>query len=175
MRSPLNLVRAAAAAALLAACTWPARADFDDLDARLHEQAPKLIEYLQKNNCENVGVLKFLVDRGDGKPSDNAGPLNAGVAGRLEVALLLALRDEKPGVVYQANEVAAKIRGASHLTAEGRQKFFRRPYVLAWGLPERTVKPDRFLTGLVSLSKDLRQTTVRIDAFDRDGKLDEGV
>ena len=175
MRSPLILIRAAATAALLAVTTLPARADFDDLDARLREQAPKIIEYLQKNNCENVGVLKFLVDRGDGKASDNAGPLNAGIAGRLEVALLLSLRDEKPGVVYQANEVAAKIRGASHLTAEGRQKFFRRPYVLAWGEPGRTVQPDRFLTGLVSLSKDLRQTTVRVDAFDRDGKLDEGI
>ena len=60
-----------------------ARADYDDLDAGLREQAPKLLQYLQKKNCENVAVLKFLVDRGDGKATDNAGPLNAGVADRL--------------------------------------------------------------------------------------------
>lgn len=147
----------------------------DDLDMKLRENASKIVDFLQKKDCKNVGVLKFLVDPGDGTLSDNAGELNMGLANRLEVALVLALKDDSMGIITQATEVAAKIRGANHLDEEGRQKCFRRPYVLAWGDPAHRVKAGMFLTGQAVLAKDLKSITVKIQAFGPDGKLEDNV
>src|SRR5467141_1148920 len=91
------------AAALLAAPA-AAPASSDELDAKLRAAAPAVLKYVKAKKYENVGVLKFLVDRGDGKPTDNAGALNLGLADRLEVALILALPNDDLGVIYRASD-----------------------------------------------------------------------
>ena len=54
--------------------------------------------------------------------------------------------------------MAANIPGASHLSAEGRQKLFTASYPLAWG--SETVEADAFFTGAVSISSDLKTMVV---------------
>ena len=141
------------------------------LDAALKEQADKILQYARDNHCKNVGVLKFLVRTGDGSLSDNAGPLNLALADRLTVALVLACPDEEVGVIRDANAVAAKIKRANHLDEDGRIELFSRNYPLAWGEIENMVRPDLFVTGIVALSPDLRETTIELQTFRKDGKL----
>jgi len=158
------------------AVVLPARSA-DDLDAKLRENAPQIIDYIQKRQpkCESVGVLGFLVDRGDGKRSTHAGELNAGLANRLEVALVLALPDDSIGIIQQATEAATKVPGANAANEKGRQRCFRGEYKVAWGDPQRQVPADLFLTGVAALSPDLKTITVRIQAFGKDGKLSEPI
>src|SRR5690348_10758970 len=83
----------------------PARAaQADNLDAALRRNAPSIVKYLRAKGYHEVGVLKFLVARGEGKLSDNVGTLNRSVANRLEVALVLALTDGKVGIVTHASD-----------------------------------------------------------------------
>jgi len=154
-----------------------ARAEADDLDVALQKQAPKLLEYAQKNNCKTIAVLKFLVKKGDEPTSDNVGPLNMSLAERLEVALTLALPNEEIGIVRRASETVAEfVPGKGHLDADWRKKCARfRKFVIAWGDPEREVQVDCFFTGVMSIAKDLKTTTVQFWAFGRDGQMDENV
>src|SRR5688572_22924437 len=101
----LLLSTCALAAALLAAADAAAL----ELDEALKEKAPKVLELARKREAKNVGVLKFLVRKGDGPLSDNAGPLNLNLANRLAVALVLACPDEEVGIIGNANEVLAKV------------------------------------------------------------------
>jgi hypothetical protein len=148
-----------------------ARASADELDAKLAAVAPKVLDYLKAKKCETVGVLKFLVDKGDGKLMDNAGTLNQGIADRLEVALILALKTDDMSVIYRASDGATTIAGANHLTLAGRKAFFNKQYPWAWGPPDDKAKPSVLLTGEVVVSKDLKQTTVTIQAFGPDGAM----
>jgi hypothetical protein len=152
----------------------PAPARADDLERQLLKQAPKVIQYLQDKGYQNVGVLKFRVKKGDGPISDRAGTLNLTLADRLELALVLADDFKKPvGIIRNASAVAARIKGANHLTKEGRQKLFDGSYPLAWG--DQEVPADAFLTGVVQVSPDLDELTVGILAFDRSGAALEKV
>jgi hypothetical protein len=143
----------------------------DSLDETLRKKAPELIKYLRNKHYANVGVLKFLVKKGDAAPSDNVGELNLGVANRLEVALVLSNPDEDLGIIQQASRTVAKENNvrASHLTKDGRKAFFDSEYDLAWG--PRKVSASAFVTGLVSISPDLKQTKIRFQVFDKDGNL----
>src|SRR5262245_56572248 len=62
----------------------------ESLDRTFLKQAPEVIRYLQKNDCKNVGVLKFRVKIGDAKATDSAGPINLAVANQLELALAVS-------------------------------------------------------------------------------------
>jgi len=146
-----------------------------DLDSALKVQAGKVLDYARAHNAKNIGVLKFLVRTGDGPWDDNAGPLNLGLARRLTVALILALPNDEIGVIANANEALARSR-ANHLTEEGRMDCFRgRDFILAWGDPEIHVRPDLFITGTATLSKDLKQTTIHLQAFGKDGQMDDSL
>lgn len=153
------------------------RAEADDLDVALSKQAPKLLEYAQKKDCKNIAVLKFLARKGDGPMTDNVGQLNLSLADRLEVALTLALPNQETGIVHRASDLVAEfIPGKGHLDEAWRRKCARfRKFLLAWGDPEREVQVDYFLTGVATISKDLKTTTVQFWAFGRDGKLDDNV
>jgi hypothetical protein len=142
--------------------------DRTTLEQAMEKHAAKVIDYLKSKNYQAVGVLKFLVQKGEGKPSDNVGPLNLNIANRLEVALVLADPDEKLKLIRHASETIAKSKNsrASHLTAAGRRALFRMEYDPAWGNANERVKADAFVTGLVEISPDLKQTTVRLQAFD---------
>jgi hypothetical protein len=160
--------RATALTLLLVLLARPARAA--SLEQDLLAQAPRLITHLQDRGCKNVGVLKFLVYKGDSALTDNAGPLNLGLAQRLEIALALANPVEEAkqiGVIRNASARAAALPGANHLTAAGRKLLFGAEYSLAWG--DRKVTADAFLTGTARFSADLRKLTVQIQSFDRSG------
>src|ERR1043165_951407 len=134
------------------------------IEQEFYRLAPKIIETLQKEpySCKNVGVLAFLVQKGD-KLTPMAGTLNRDLANRLAVALVLRNHGEPPlGLLRDANAVAAKIAGANHLTKTGRQKLFDRNvrYPLAWGDDEDL--PDAFLTGVARISKGLSKMTVEL-------------
>src|SRR5581483_6105032 len=82
-----------AAAVLHTALPAPARAN--DLERKLFkEAAPKVLAHLQQEGYHNVGVLKFQVKKGNAPASDNVGPINLGIANRLELALVLANKQD---------------------------------------------------------------------------------
>jgi hypothetical protein len=137
----------------------------DSMERRLLQQAPKLIKYFKDHGYKNVGVLKFLAAHEGQKLKDNLGTLNQLSARRLELALMLNNDPINPvGIVDKASDVASNISGASHLSAEGRQKLFTAMYPLAWG--KEKVHPDAFVTGTIYISKDLRTLTFSLYCFD---------
>ncbi|HYT94204.1 MAG TPA: hypothetical protein VEL76_36140, partial [Gemmataceae bacterium] len=151
----------------LAAAAPTARADA--IDDALLERGRAMMKYLRnKDNkdVKNVGVLKFQVQVRDGKPRMEVGRLNSLMETRLENVLILANEDDKRviGVTRGASQAAAaRDKNATYLTAEGLAKLFAQEYPLAWG--KEKVKVDRFLTGIVQTSPDLKQTTVIIHAY----------
>lgn len=149
----------------------PAAVRADDLDQQLLAEAPKLLKLFQERGFQNVGVLKFRVQKDKEKARANVGTLNLELAHRLEKALIVRDNASKPiGIIQDASAVAARTPGANHLTPEGRQKLFQARYPLAWaGEP---VAADAFLTGVAQLSPDLRRLTVQVLLYD---KAKEGV
>src|ERR1700674_1608621 len=158
LRDECRRGRVAALALMLAGIVGPAPVRADTLEAALLKQAPRVTAYLKDHGYRNVGVLKFRVKKGDAPASDHVGPLNLNLAGRLEIALVLANDNEVPlGIIRDADGVAATLPGANHLTRPGRQALFRGRYPLAWG--EQQVAPDAFLTGVAVVTPDLKQLT----------------
>jgi hypothetical protein len=157
--------------AILALAT-PARADHDALDEAFAKAAPQLLEKLKARKAKNVGVLKFLVQKGDSKPEDAVGELNMDLADRLEAALILANENEKFGILDRASlgVVANNNRLANHRTEDGRQALFGDKYKLAWG--SEKVKPTAFITGLAAISKDLKTVTIKLEVFGEDGQME---
>jgi hypothetical protein len=145
-----------------------ARADEESLDQALLKHAPEIIQKMRAQKHHNIGVLKFTVQKGKEAPNDNVGLLNLSIANRLEVALVLADPDEQLGIIRRASTVAAKNGQANHLTAQGRRACFDGRYYVAWGRGDETVAADAFLTGVVQISPDLKQTTVTVQTFARD-------
>jgi hypothetical protein len=144
----------------------------ETLDEALVRKAPEVLDWVRKHHYRNVGVLKFLVRKGKGPLTDNAGTLNLDLARRLELALILDVdADDVVGVFKNASAVAARIEKANHLTAAGRLHFFKQPYRLAWG--ERKVEAAAFLTGEVQMSDDLRTVDVIVRCFGKKGEPEE--
>jgi tetratricopeptide (TPR) repeat protein len=137
-----------------------------NLDETLLKQAPTIIEHLRGQKYEKVGVLKFLLKKGDAV-SDSAGLLGVNLANRLQVALVLAT-DEDLKIIQDASATvaAAQNQRASHLSEEGREALFDVPYNLAWGASSK-VKANAFVTGYVEMAPDLKTMTVTIQAFDK--------
>lgn len=137
------------------------------LERTLVRAAPDILKHCRDHGYKNVGVLKFLVHKADTDTlSDNVGTLNRTVARRLELGMILANNAREPiGVIENASDVAASIPGANHLTREGRLKLFERKYPLAWG--KDPVTADAFITGLVSVSADLKALNIKLLVFDK--------
>jgi hypothetical protein len=177
---------AAVAAALLLASAAAAADPPRTLDKALRDEAPGILKALHDGHYANVGVLKFLAARGDGKLCDNLGPINRSLADRLEVALVLAQDDkDKLCVLTHASDVVAQQPFAaklySHLTEDGLKRFFDpdRPLLFnrPWGGeadPQtgqlKPVTADAFLTGEARLSPDLKTVDVTVRLFDRNDK-----
>ncbi len=158
--------------ALLALAGAPLAVRAESIERELYRQAPEMIKTLKARGYKNVGVLRFLVRKGDAKATTLAGTLNLDMANRVAIALILQNNGEPPlGILRDANAVAAKIPGASHLTREGRVKLFGGRYPLAWGAEQ--VAPDAFVTGIVKFSKDLTKMTVDFTIIDKDKGLIE--
>jgi hypothetical protein len=145
----------------------PARAD--NIDDELLEQASTLLDDL-RDKYQNIGVLKFRVQKGEQAASFDVGLLNANMAARLENALILSNDVKKPvGIARVATASLKRLidagqgADASYLKPETRKALFDGDYPLAWG--SKKVKVDAFLTGEVILSKDLKKTTVVVECF----------
>jgi hypothetical protein len=154
-----------AAAALVGACL-PGVVRADRLDTRLHEEMPSIVKSLKAKRLTNVGVLPFRVQQGDGKPGFST-PMSSSLATRVENLLIVhsgPKEAEALGVLHDAGIAASKQKVASWQSATGRKKLFEARYPLAWG--NARVKAHAFLTGLVKVSKDLRQTTVTLELID---------
>jgi hypothetical protein len=155
---------------IVIALAVPARAA--DLEGALLDRAKGLIKHCQKEKYQTVGVLKFLGSKDQVNLSDNVGTINALLARRLEVALVLANDPRNPiGIIDDASAVAARTPGANHYTLAGRNALFDADYKLAWGSPTARVKAEAFLTGLVEVSKDLKTLTIGFYFFDKGKKL----
>ena len=125
-----------------------------DLATTLRVAAKDVVEVCQQKEIRSLGVLKFLV-RKDGKFSDSAGTINALLAKRLEVALVLANDPIQPlTLIRDASSVARSLDGASHLSRQGRQPLFAAKFPAMWG--ERQVSADGFVTGVCTVSDDLK-------------------
>jgi hypothetical protein len=150
----------------LALClaTLPA-ARGDNLDAALFRQAPKVMQFLKDRHYQNVGVLKFRVQKGNQPLSFRVGPLNTNLASRLENALVLVDDKAHPvGIIHGADKVAQDNRLPTYNRSDaGMAKLFQQRFPLAWG--DQTVQADAFLTGTVRVPADMRHATVTVQAF----------
>src|SRR5258708_27661073 len=132
-------VRRSALALAVILTAMPASARADEIEKVLLKQAPVILKFAQEHGYKNLGVLKFRVKKGEDAATDSAGPLNTNLARRLEVALVLANpndADKQVAIIRDASKVASGIRGANHLTKEGRIALFEGKYPLPWGAQE---------------------------------------
>jgi hypothetical protein len=150
---------------------WPSLGSAAQLEERLHAAAPRILQSLENQKFETIGVLKFLVRFGtQGSYESDIGTFNMLVADRLEVALAqAALRDNSDvRLVRQASNVAAQVQGASHLTKTGRQALFDALYPLSRTQDAAKVRVDAFVTGFVEIHPDLDEINVGVVAVGRD-------
>ncbi len=153
----------------------PGAARADHIDDALIQRAPDLVKTLEQRGYKTVGALKFLVKVGQAAPHANIGPMNLTMATRLENAMIHGSDPAQPlNVVRDATQVAAASNpGMTLQTPAGREALFKLSYPLAWGDTKAT--PDALLTGMISLSPDLRKATVGVDCIDKSGKAPESV
>jgi hypothetical protein len=163
----VRLILAAGVGFVVTASVPAARAD--NIDLELFKQAPKIMDYVQKQGYRNIGVLKFRVQKGSKPESFNAGPLNVNMASRLENMLILFNNTKQPiGIIHDASQVAVREKVSNDYTlAAGRKSLFEQRFPLAWGKDQ--VPADAFLTGIVRITNDNRQAQVTIEAFDGKG------
>jgi hypothetical protein len=165
------------AAALVVAPTV-GRADHDALDAAFLKAAPEILSTLKAAKADNVGVLKFRVQKGDAPVSDSVGELNMGLADRLEAALILALPEhDKFGILGRPSltVLEEKNQAAGLQDDESRAAYFEGKYPLSWGNRKDQTKrgwvtPSAFIVGTAKLNKSLTEVTVTLQTFGPDGK-----
>lgn len=139
----------------------------DHIDERLLKESARIVKYLKDHNYHTVGVIKFTVKKGDGKPGVDVGTLNEKMAQRIANALIASNTDPKhPLTILQdVSKEASKSRGASARSAKGRTVVLNHAYPVAWGNEKK--QPDVVLTGEVRFPKNLKTATVVVQAFDR--------
>ncbi len=137
----------------------------------MQKQLPAIIDTLNEKNLKNVGVLKFRVRKAANQEiSDSVGPMNALLADRLEMGLVLANpfdETKQLKIIEGASDQASRIPGANHLDEEGRRKLFGADYTLAWG--DELVKADAFITGGVAISPDNVSARVVLLCIEKNG------
>jgi hypothetical protein len=169
--------RVAVSAALALTAAGARADDAPTIDQALKNQAPGILKQLAERRDQNVAVLKFLADYGDGQLRDNVDLLNRTLADRLKVALVLALTDDDErsfSILTHASDAvdASGDKTLNHRTETGRAGFFSdHPPVFprAWVRPGQTklAVADAFLTGEAVVAEDWKSMRVRIQLFDR--------
>jgi hypothetical protein len=156
--------------AALAAAILPATALADKVDVKLNAEMPKIMEYLRSKNYQNVGVLRFQVQKGKGNPSFDNAPFNGNMPTRMETLLVIhggPVENKALGVINDAGKTANAEKIGDWFGSETeRKKLFEPSYPLAWG--KKTVKADAFLTGLVKSDAAMKKTTFTISCFSKD-------
>ena len=142
------------------------------LEKALLDNAPRILDHLGRKHYRTLGVLKFRVQQGDDRPTDNAGPLNRLLADRLEAALVLTMKHDKVRLLRAATDTVARSRvRASHVTEPGRRALLRLDtYTPAWGKDE-ALRADALLTGTARFDADANSCEITVEAFDRTATL----
>jgi hypothetical protein len=144
----------------------------DRLDNQLNSQMDDIVAGLKKK-YKNVGVLRFRVQEGSRKENFDS-PLSGRMAERVSTLLMIHNGPDEAkalGLVRDVSKVATSARiGAWYSNPAERRKLFAQQYPMAWG--SKTVTPDAFVTGKVTLSKDRKKTIVTLEAFDRTAPAD---
>ena len=148
---------------------WLAAARADHIDVALVDEAPKVMDYLQKAGYKNVGILPFEVRKGKKLLKTFDTTLSANLPTRLETALTLLEKADKPiGILHDAGKIAlSHDRKANYLSAAGRRTLFSLRYSSAYS--DKKELAGAFLAGEVSLSSDNKEAKVVIVAFDNRG------
>jgi hypothetical protein len=138
------------------------------LDEALLRQTRGILKELHNRNIKSVGILPFRYQKGDGKPTFNAGPINHSAALRLENTLIMFADDEnpKPVILHDVAQVAMASKAADWTEKiASRRKLFDLDFEPAWTGP--STKAEGFLTGLIRLGSDPSETFVRIELMTR--------
>src|SRR5690606_16052238 len=108
----------------------PSAAKANNLDRELLRKVPEVVKYLQSNGYENVGVLKFRLQRGASRPAYRSTLINQSLADRFENAIILAMDSRSPfNVITNASQTAAAAAPtADYRTASGRKELFKVRY-----------------------------------------------
>jgi hypothetical protein len=165
---PGGLILALTALALASAAglARAAKEGVDNMDTALNAHAAQVLHYLREHHCQNVGIVKFRVHKGNKPVSFKVGPLNDNLAARLEMALAVSganKADAPIGIIHDADHVAMSRKLPSYTNPAGKRGLFAQKYHLVWDSP--AVTPDLFLTGIVTVPADLKKAIVTIEAF----------
>jgi hypothetical protein len=157
----------------LAAIVNPVRAE--EVDKLLYRQARKLYDTIAAKRVGVVGVLKFRAQKASEQETFFAGPINIHMAEMLE-AVLIAGRfnlDQETKIVRNASLTASSAgQKLNYLNPADRSKLFNLVYTETEGA---SAMPEMFFTGVVKLDQKTHQTTVVIEAFDKQGQSIEEV
>jgi hypothetical protein len=138
-----------------------------NLDIALLRQAPKILKFLSDNDYKSVGILPFKVKKGTRQAGYYSAPLATNLPGRLENALIMGMGDDEKSALHIIRDAAStanqKKVGKWSKSKASFNKLFSVSYPLAWG--SKQVRPDIFLTGVVTNTGDRSTTTVEIEAF----------
>lgn len=157
----------------LAAIASPSRAE--EVDKLLYRQARKLYETIASKKAGVVGVLKFRAQKASEPETFFAGPINIHMAEMLENVLIAGRfnLDQSTKIVRNASLTASSAgQKLNYLNPADRGKLFNLVYTEAEG---QTVTPDVFFTGVVKLDQKTHQTTIVLEAFDKNGQSIEEV
>jgi hypothetical protein len=157
----------------LAAVAAPSRAE--EVDKLLYRQTRKMFETIAAKKAGVVGVLKFRASKASEPETFFAGPINIHMAEMLE-AVLIAGRfnlDQGTKIVRNASLTASSAgQKLNYLNPVDRTKLFNLVYTEAEGA---SATPEMFFTGVVKLDQKTHQTTVVIEAFDKQGQVIEEI
>jgi len=141
----------------------------DELEKQFQQTAVEILEKLRAAEIHATGVLKFSVRIGDGPFPPTVGNLNMRLAEKLELALVMAnpARESEAanqvGIVRAASDVANTIKGASHLSEDGRRLLFSKSYPLAWKHQNKTeVIPDSLIVGVSQVHADFSKMDIEL-------------
>lgn len=147
----------------------PSAAKANNLDRELLRKVPEVVKYLQSNGYENVGVLKFRLQRGASRPVYRSTLINQSLADRFENAIILAMDSRSPfNVITNASQTAAAAAPtADYRTASGRKELFKVRYRVPLKVKNPHVLADAFVTGKVVTTPDCKELIVSVEVFDR--------
>ena len=137
-----------------------AMAGSDNIDVALTETVPLLMQKLKEQGIKTVGVLPFRLKQ-EGKGDQFSGSIiQTNLALRLEQALVVYRdRDQPVDVIFGMLTQARKVKpDAQYMNAEGRKELFNISYALPIG--DQKANPDAFVTGVVQVSPDWRETKI---------------
>jgi len=142
-----------------------------DIDTSVMRSAPKVWDRVHSWNAQTVAVLPFRVQARNGDELFHVGQINHGLSRRLENAMRATIDLEKPEVVIlrdAADAAHRQLGNPSYVTPESRRRLFDVSYPPAWGNnPDQRLRADAFVTGMVAVSDDGLQVTLRIEGFSR--------